>query len=413
VFTVLRARRDYRRLIAANAQSQLGSGAAYVALMVLAYDRLHSGWAVALVLLGDFLPGIALSARFGALADRCDRRLLAVGGDAIRAAAFIGIALLPFFATTVVFALIAGVGTALWRPAVNSALPGLVEPDERSAANAAYSLCMNVGMTAGPALGAAALLVLSPAAVLAINGATFGLSALLLCRVALGRAPQQDRSAPAAGARTRCELRAILGLPGVCALIAVSSGALLAAAMMNVGEPLLAVGPLRGGSAGYGLLVSLYGIGMIAGSVANARAASAVSRLRRRWLAGAALTGVMLLGSGLAPTLLVAGVTFTLTGAGNTLVTGSETRLLQRLAPERMLGRVFGLYDAVQNVAMVTAFLLGGIVLSAGGPRGVFMAGGAVTLIAGVAGALCFRPAAGAHPAPARIESVAPAASPC
>jgi MFS family permease len=62
--------RHLRRFFFAHFQSQLGSGAAYVALVLIAYQRFRSGWAVALVLLADFLPGIVLSAPFGALADR-------------------------------------------------------------------------------------------------------------------------------------------------------------------------------------------------------------------------------------------------------------------------------------------------------------------------------------------------------
>ena len=82
------------------------------------------GWAIALVLLADFLPGIVLAAPFGALADRLPRRRLAVGADILRAGAFIALAVIPSFAATVGLALLAGVGTALFRPAVNAALPG-------------------------------------------------------------------------------------------------------------------------------------------------------------------------------------------------------------------------------------------------------------------------------------------------
>ena len=398
VLAVLRSRPSFRRLFLANAQSQLGSGAAYVALLLLAYHRLHSGWGVALVLLCDFLPGIALSAPFGALADRCDRRRLAVAADVIRAGAFVGIALVPSLATTIAFALLAGVGGSLWRPAVNSALPGLVAADERSAATAAWGLCMNVGMTAGPALSALVLLFASPGLVLIVNAATFAVSALLIAKVGLGRvadAGPDDADAPAATWGGICSLSR---LPGVFVLIAVSSGTVLAGAMMNVAEPILSVGPLHGGASGYGLLVSLYGIGMVAGTIVNSRAPSSVAHLRVRWLAGLALTGVMLVGSGIAPALLLAAVTFALTGAGNAMVTGPEMRLLQELTPERMLGRVFGVYDAVQNTAFVIAFVLGGALLGTAGPRSVFIAAGGLMVVVCGLGAWFFRPGQSAGP---------------
>src|SRR5579863_8189879 len=129
---LLRDNRGLRRFFAAFFQSQVGSGAAYVALLLVAYHRLHSGWAISLVLLGEFLPGIVLSPVFGSLADRVSRRRLAVSGDLLRAASFVALALVPSFTATVALALLAGVGTAMFRPAINAALPGMVPPAERS-----------------------------------------------------------------------------------------------------------------------------------------------------------------------------------------------------------------------------------------------------------------------------------------
>lgn len=413
MIAVLRDRRGFRRLLLAHAQSQLGSGAAYVALLLIAYHRLHSGWAVALVLLGDFLPGIVLAAPFGALADRLDRRRLAVVADLIRATAFVAIAVIPSFGATIAFALLAGVGSALWRPAVNSALPGLVADAERSAATAAYSLCQSLGLTMGPALSALALLVFSPAAVLAVNGVTFAISALTLAGVPLGRAPREPEPAPASppAGRARYGLRAVVRVPGVAALIALSSATLLGAAMMNVAEPLLSVGPLHGGGAGYAMLVVFYGLGMTIGGVVNSRAPSAVDRLRGRWLAGMALTGAMLVASGLAPGLVIATATFALTGVGNALTTGPELRLLQELTPERMLGRVFGLYDAVQNGALAIAFVLGGLLLGMAGARTVFLLAGGLTVTVSMLGALSLR-TAGVRPAVPVLEPVGPTLEP-
>jgi MFS family permease len=275
----------------------------------------------------------------------------------------------------------------VWRPAVNAALPSLVDADERSAATSAWSLCMNLGMTAGPALSALALLFVDPAVVLGINGLTFAVSAVLLAGVPLGRASGAAASAPTDARRAaRVDRSAGVGaavrVPGVMAMIGVSSGVVLAGAMMNVAEPVLTVGPLHGGASAFGLLAALYGIGMIAGSVWNSRAGSSIGALRGRWLGGIALTGVMLVGSGLAPALPVAAVTFALTGLGNSLVTGSEIRLLQEMSPTRLLGSVFGLYDALQNGAFVVAFAVGGALVTTSGARTVFLIAGIIALSA-------------------------------
>jgi MFS family permease len=95
----------------------------YVALMLVAYHRLHSGWAIALVLLADFLPGIALGAPFGTLADRLPRRRLMISVDVLRSYAFLGLAVIPSFGATVALALIAGVGTSMYRTSRTTPAP--------------------------------------------------------------------------------------------------------------------------------------------------------------------------------------------------------------------------------------------------------------------------------------------------
>src|SRR3982750_147581 len=77
-----------RRFFAAHAQSCLGSGLAYVALPLLAYDRFGSAWAVVAVLLPDLLPAIVLGPVLGALVDRWGWRTCAVLADVVRCAAF-------------------------------------------------------------------------------------------------------------------------------------------------------------------------------------------------------------------------------------------------------------------------------------------------------------------------------------
>jgi MFS family permease len=184
-----------RRFFVAHFQSELGNGAAYVALVLVAYHRLHSGWAIALVLLADFLPGIVFAAPFGALADRFSRRTLAVGADLLRAGAFSALAVVSSFAATVALALLAGVGTALFRPAVSAALPGLVSGEQRSPAIALYGTGISVGLAVGPALTALVFLFGSETRMLAVNGVTFLLSAALLRTVPLGSsvAAEPDR----------------------------------------------------------------------------------------------------------------------------------------------------------------------------------------------------------------------------
>ncbi|MGZ6616949.1 MAG: MFS transporter [Solirubrobacteraceae bacterium] len=389
---MLKSSSSRRRFFAAHLQSQLGSGAGYVALVLIAYQRLHSGWAIALVLLADFLPGILLAAPFGALADRYPRLRLAVVADVLRAGAFIGLAFVPSIGATLVLALVAGVGSALFKPAVAAALPELVDAEQRSAATALFGGVFSFGMTAGPAIAGLLLFVASPTEILAINGATFLMSATLLAGVPLGRGDGDGADDGSLWSATRQGARAAAELPGVAALLVIGAFSVLAAAVMNVAEPLLATGPLAAGKSGYSLLVAVYGAGMVVGSIINTRMGSDVGNLRSRLLVGLALNGVGMVASAIAPSVGWAIGSFLLTGISNSLIVGPEARLFQELVAERMLGRVFGLQSMLTDIAYVVAFLGAGLLLATLGVRSVFALGGSLLLALTVAGWLGFHP---------------------
>ena len=97
MLTLLRETPSLRRFFVAFFQSQVGNSAATVALLLIAYQRLHSGWGISLVLLGVFLPGILLAPVFGSLADRTSRRRMVICADVLRGCCFAGLAVVPPF----------------------------------------------------------------------------------------------------------------------------------------------------------------------------------------------------------------------------------------------------------------------------------------------------------------------------
>src|SRR5204862_2683753 len=119
-------------------QSSLGTGAAYVALLVLAYQRFHAPWAVTLILLADFVPATLLGPILGAAVDRFGRRRCAVVADVLRAAVFIALGFASSFALIVALALLAGVGTALFKPDILAGLPSMVDAESLPAATSLY-----------------------------------------------------------------------------------------------------------------------------------------------------------------------------------------------------------------------------------------------------------------------------------
>jgi MFS family permease len=383
-----------RRFFFAHGQSQIGTGAAYVALLLVAYHRLHSGWAVTLVLLSDFLPAVVLGPCCGVLADRYSRRSLAISADLLRVGAFMGLALVSSFAATVALALLAGVGTALFRPAVNAALPALVADEERSSATSLYGALYSAGFTLGPAFCGLLLLFGPPTWVLLANAATFLVSALLLIGVPMGgKALARDHVAgrpsawqdAKAGARYAARQRPLL------AVVVTGSVTALFGAVINVAEPLLAVGPLHAGSSGFSILISVFGAGLIAGSAYTSRMGGKITTLRSRFLTGIALCGAATLACGAAGGLIAALAPFALFGFAEALIGNPKVRLIQELSPEGLRGRVFGLRDSIECACFATAFIAAGGLLGAIGPRSIFVLSGSLLIVTAAGGAVAFR----------------------
>src|SRR4051812_19475145 len=190
------AQRDARRFFTAHAQSCLGTGLAYVALPLLAYDRFETPWAVSAVLLPELLPAIVLGPLLGALVDRIGWRTCAVVADVLRCIAFLAVMTTNSLPVMFASALVAGIGGALFAPAAMAALPRLSDGDEgRAAMMGLYGAIDDIGLTAGPALAALGLAVISPSMLMGINAATFAVSAVLIATVATRGASLSARGA--------------------------------------------------------------------------------------------------------------------------------------------------------------------------------------------------------------------------
>jgi MFS family permease len=380
VFRLLRTERRARLFFVALTQSALGTGAAYVALLLIAYDRFQSPWALSLVLLADLLPAMLLGPVFGAVADRWSRKWCAVGADVIRAGAFLGIALVDSFPTTIGFALLAGAGTALFTPATLAGLPSLVRQDRVPAATSLYGAITDLGFTAGPGIAAACLVLAGPEDILLINGLTFAASALLLAPLGFG-APTPGVGRPHGKvvssllSDARAGLRVVAGMRAVRVVIAGSTAALFFGGIFNVGELPLARNEFETSDAGYSVLVAVFGLGFILGSLSGSGGGPR-GLLNKRFLQGSMLMGLGCLLSGLSPSLPAGLFTFMVAGFGNGLLLVHERLIVQDGVPDAVLGRAFGVKDALASWAFGVAFFAAGALLTIVSPRELIVAAG-------------------------------------
>jgi MFS family permease len=376
---LLRNERRARAFFVVLAQSALGNGAAYVALLVIAYERFQSGWAIGLILLADLVPAMLLGPVFGAAADRWSRRGCLIVADVLRAAAFLGIAFVDSFVATFALAIVAGTGTGLFTPAALAGLPSLVKPERLPSATALFGAIADIGFIAGPAIAAGVLAFGGPDAILLGNAVTFAISGVALTQIRFGAAPpiaedEGMRAGLFSGAREG--LRELLGMVGIRAVVGASGAMLLFAGLFNVAELPFAKEDLDAGNAGFGVLTAIYGLGFVVGSLSGSKGGTAAV-LRSRFLLGLAVVGVGFVACGLAPSFAVAIPAFALAGVGNGLVLVYERLLIQTNVPDRLMARIFGVKDGLTAWAFAVAFVAAGGLVDALGARTLIVVAGA------------------------------------
>jgi MFS family permease len=384
-----------RRFFIAWTQSAVGTGAGYVALLLLAYKTFHSPWAVAAILLAEHVPCMMLGPVLGAVVDRVPRRTAAIVADLVGCAAFVGLALAATFPVVLGLALLAGVGVALAQPAAMAGLPEVVEPEHLPAATSLHTGIEEAGVVIGPLVAAVVLAGAEPSALMLANGVSFAISAVLLAtvrfssRAPVGEAAVSEPAVSLAGS-TRAGLVALRGMPGVRTLVLTSTVAVFAYGMLNVAELLFARDELGAGDSGFSLLVGAMSVGMMIGALAGARSRDGRA-WRREYLLGLALMGVTMLAVGGARSVAFAAPLLLLCGYGNGITIVHERLLLQHTVTPALHGRVFGIRRMLVSWSFCGSYLLGGAVAAGLGARMLLVFAGTGMLLAFAWGALSLR----------------------
>jgi MFS family permease len=187
--------RDFRLLFSGQAVSVIGDALLPVALAFAVLDGLDGSAAdLGLVLAAQVLPLTFLVLPAGVWADRVSRRRLMLVSDLGRAVVQAVTAALLLSGDAQLWQLIVlsalyGSFEAFFRPSAGGLTPALVPPTELQQANALIGLAQNVGQVLGPALAGALIVILSPGAAMAVDAATFVVSAAFL--LALREPPRE------------------------------------------------------------------------------------------------------------------------------------------------------------------------------------------------------------------------------
>jgi MFS family permease len=372
----------FLRLWIGQGASFIGDAVSMVALVVLVVQITGSASAVGGALVARLLPTTA-SPLAGVLADHVDRRVVLVASDLARAVLVLGLVFARDLATIYILFFLVGLARTVFNPTVRAAFPSVVGRGDLTRANALISGTFSVSETAGPALGGLLVATVGIDAAFVLDAVTYLVSAALFSITPLAR-PQREED----GAGFGEDLKAgFTYLARARVPLAIVLGAFLTVLTINItipAEVFLARETFGAGNAGYGLLVGLFGGGMVLGSALMAALGDRV-RLLPFYFLGILISALALVGAGLSPTFAFALGALMVAGFANGTENVTTDTILQKRVPDAFLGRVFSVRYLGFSVGEVFAYGIGGAVVDATGARITYLLAGAATAAAGLA----------------------------
>jgi predicted MFS family arabinose efflux permease len=291
------------------------------------------------------LPFILFAIPAGLLADRMSRRFLMAGAEALRAAALAAILLLiwcgalnlPLLA---LLGFAAVCGTVVYSVAAPALVPSLVGPQALPAANARIELARTVAFAAGPALGGVLVGWMGAAPAFGCAAALSAIAVVLLSGIYEPARALSPRRHPLKeiGEGTGFVMRHALLRPVFITQFIFNTASFL---LLAVFVP-YAVRRLGLSATGVGTTLAMYGVGMVVGALFATRVMQRLAFgtvIGLGPITGFVAAGIMALTT-VAPSPLLAGLSFFLLGVGPILWVISTTTLRQSVTPPSLLGRV-------------------------------------------------------------------------
>ena len=385
-FASLRHHRNYRLFFSGQLISVTGTWMQDTALPWLILGLTHSPVDVGLLVFARYAPFMLFGLFSGALADRFDNRRVVIVTQASSMLVAIGLAGLAFAGVSDVgpyfaLAFLGGAALVFDAPNRHALTFQLVGRDELPNAVALNSSLFNAGRVVGPAVGGVLIAAVGAGWCFAINAATFlaVLAGLLLMR----RSELYPLDRSTAATKTTAAVREGLAYAwrslDVRLVLLVTTVISVAGFNFRVLLPVLASTTLHSGAEVFGILFACFGAGALFGALA----AAAMSRAswRALILGSAGFSAAMLV---LAPVRSVplAGALLLVIGFCFSTWSANSQSILQLTAPDRLRGRVLGLYLFVFAGLSPLGGLLAGWLATVGGTELAFAVAGAAGLAA-------------------------------
>jgi len=379
--------RNYRFYFAGQSVSMVGTWMQSVTQSWLVYSWTRSGFQVGLVVALQTLPILLLGPMGGTVADRFPKRRLILCTQALAAVQALILAALDLSGQLDVrelyaMAVVLGLINTVDNPTRQTFVMEMVGRDQLTNAVTLNSVMINVARAIGPALAGVLIATVGSGWCFLINAFSF------LFMIAALLALDASELAPAPrSTRLKGQLREGLRYVGSTPLL---RDALVMMALVGcltyefqTTLPLLAGGTFHGGARTYGFLTACMGVGAVVGGLI---AAGRPARGPRALVRTAAVFGVFVLATALAPTLLAAQVLLLFVGACSVTFLALGNSTLQLAAEPSMRGRVMALW----SVAFLGSTPIGGPLVGLAaerlGPRWGLVIGGLAALVAALYG---------------------------
>jgi MFS family permease len=351
----------------------------FVAFGVYAYD-VGGPTAVGLAGLVRLLPAAIVAPFAASLGDRFPRERFLLGLMVVAALA-LGASAAAFFADAeslvFAFAALLGFAVTLIRPALQALLPSLARsPEELIASNGATATVESLGTLIGPLLAGLLVSLADAGVVFSAGAGAFAVAAILVARVTV-----EDRvslTSPGEGARKllAAGFGAIARTPRIRLVVSLIFAQAFVRGCLNVLIVVAAFQVLDAGGEAVGYMTAALGVGGFVGAVG----AMTLGGQRLAVPFGVALVfwGLPIALMGPLPDLPFALLMLAVVGAANSVEDVAAFTLLQRLIPDRILTRVFGVLWSLAMGGVALGSIAAPALVEAVGPQEAFVAVGAI-----------------------------------
>lgn len=342
--------RQFRLLFTGQLVSLLGDSFTGIALAFAVLDLTGSATDLGYVFAAKTLPLVTFLLIGGVFADRLPRRAVMLASDVVRMGTQGGVAILILTHSAhiwelVVLQAIAGAASAFFNPASTGLTPLTISPERLQQANALRGLSMASAGIVGTAIGGGVVTAVGPGWALAVDAASYGVSALFLAQL---RLPPHDKLAPQSFlADLREGWHEFVSRTWVWMIVVAASIGNMAASVFVVLGAVIAKESL-GGPLAWTVILAALGLGSLVGGLVSLHI-----RVRRPLYFGSSLLVFISIPIALlalrAPAIVIACGTL-LGGCGNMIFNSLWETALQRNVPAAALSRVSA-YDWFGSLA--------------------------------------------------------------